>query len=136
MSALGITDPQRALRRAAVIRLTFGVAGLLRPGRTCTATGIADADRTEETEYLMRVVASRDLLLAFEHLAAARRTEDHARVALRGAALTGLADAAATVAELLRRGAPRGGLRAGLTFLVTDGIGFPVLWWLAERRQG
>ena len=90
---------------------------------------------TEETEYLMRLFASRDLILALEHVAASFGTDEEAHAALRGAAITGIADAAATLCELARRRALRGGMRAGLTFLVTDGIGFPVLWWLAERRR-
>ena len=40
MSTLGIAEPRRILRATSVIRLSFGVAGLLLPARTGALCGI------------------------------------------------------------------------------------------------
>jgi hypothetical protein len=135
VSGLDFTDPRRVLRTSSVFRFVFGVAGLLWPAATCRACGIEHKDRTEETEFLMRVVAARDLVLVVEHVTASFETDEAAARALRNSALTGIGDSAAVLCELARRRSPRGGMRAGITFVITDGIGLPLLWWLATSRR-
>ena len=132
-SSRGVRNVRRLLRGSALIRLAFGVSGLLAPARLCVACGMRSEDVTTETEFLMRVFAGRDVLLALQHGRASFDGDDAALRALGGAALTGLTDTAAIGLELGRRRAVSGALRAGVGFAATDGIGFPLAWLLATR---
>jgi len=119
-------NPSAFLRNASVVRLAFGVTGLVRPALLCRLSGMRDEHVTEETLFLIRVFATRDLVLAAKHLKAASDGEDAARDALAEAAVIGAMDGVAITCDVARRGEIRGGARAAAVFAVTDGIGFPL----------
>lgn len=125
----------RFLQATAVPRLAFGTLGMLRPRWLGRACGMRPEHITEETEFLMRAFATRDFVLALQHLAAARRGEDQAAEALGGAAATGFMDGVSIVCDIAQRGEVRGAMRAGAVFAVTDGIGLPVAHLIVRRRR-
>lgn len=89
-------------------------------------------DITVETQYLLRLFAARDLLLAVRHFNAPSTTDEDALQILQDAAVTGLVEFAITISELRRRGAVTGGLRAGVAFAITDGMGYSIARLLAD----
>ena len=127
-------NPATVLRNANLVRLSFGVTGLVRPALLCRLCGMRDDDVTEETLFLMRAFATRDLVLAVKHLRAAAAGDDAAREAFAEAAVIGAMDGVSIVCDIARRGQVRGGARVAAVFAVTDGIGFPLAHAYFGRR--
>ncbi len=119
------------------IRLSFGLAGLVKPAWLCKACGMHEEDVTEETRFLMRAFATRDLVLGLQHLNAVRQGEDAAKAALGGAAVIGAMDGVSIVADIASRGQVRGGARVAAMFAVSDGIGLPLAHaFFTRSRRG
>jgi hypothetical protein len=128
-------SPARFLASATLMRLMFGATGLLRPMLLSKACGMQAEDTNEETRFLMRVFATRDLVMALRHLHAARHGDDAAMAALGDAAVTGAMDGIAIVADIVSRGQVRGAARAAALFAVSDGIGFPLAYAYFRRSS-
>jgi hypothetical protein len=127
--------PRAYLRNGSLVRLAFGVTGLVAPARLCRACAVPAAHLNEDAEYLMRLFAARELLLAAHSLRVLARRDEDVLGALDVAAAVGALDVGILIAERRRRRAFTGPAAIGVAFALSDAGGFTLVRTLAQRAR-